>query len=320
MPRDPRYIPANSLQHIVDVVHQNRYLLSPSRELNRCFVGVLSLAQEKFDMTICAAVVLASHYHLLVRPRDGRHLADFMCYLKTNLAKRIGHRLRGVRGHFFARRYHASMVSDEEIAQARVLRYILSHGVKEGLVDTVRQWPGVHSAAASIEGKVLRAWGGDGRKGEGPRSDVRGGDDLEEEDGFVVLSPLPCWEHLPELAQRRAIGDMVEEIDSQAAALRRSTGTRSLGVEAVLAQDPYYVPENVEASPEPRFHAVDKEVLEGLVEAWRQVLAAFASASAALRSGDRNARFPEGTFPPALPFVPCTDVGGAASRGRGQPI
>ncbi len=315
MARDPRYILPNSLQHVVDVVHQNRYLLCPSEELNGLFLGVLGRAQRKYDMTICAAVALCSHYHLLLRPRDGKHLADFMCFLKTNLAKTIGHRFRGVVGHFFARRYHASMVSDEEAAQCRVLRYILSHGVKENLVDSVLAWPGVHSAGSMIDGRSMTGHWVD-RSSSGAREGRGSGRVITES---VVLSPLPCWDHLVPLDWRRAVRDMVGDIDRQAAAERRLSGKPSLGVAAVLAQDPYYAPGEVEMSPQPRFHAVSKEVLASLVEAWSQVLAAFATASTALRAGDRSARFPEGMFPPALPFVPFGSPDGMP-LGRGQPL
>ena len=331
MPRNPRYILPNSLQHVVDVVHQNRYLLCPSEELNQCFLSVLRRAQKKYDMTICAAVVLSSHYHLLLRPWDGQHLAAFMCFFKTILAKAIGHRLRGLRGHFFAHRYHASMVSEEESAQVQVLRYILSHGVKENLVDTVRQWPGVHSAAALIDGTSMTS---DHCKPTGSRGAPDGtivptSTDIGVDDGHgdeldgVVLAPLPCWQHQSEHSQRQAVRDLVADIDHQAAVERRATGKASLGVAAVLAQDPFYSPDEVEASPQPHFHAVDDNVLASLVEAWRHVLAAYALASAALRSGDRHARFPEGTFPPALPFVPFSDPTSDPAVGvlgaRGQP-
>lgn len=312
MARDPRYILPNSLQHVVDVVHQNRYLLCPSEELNGCFLSVLGRAQRKYEMTICAAVVLASHYHLLLRPRDGQHLADFMCYFKSNLAKEVGHRLRGLRGHFFARRYHASMVSEEEAAQVRVLRYILSHGVKENLVDRVRDWPGVHCAESLIDGTPMASRWPESASAAAQSRDCRA------PQGTVVLSPLPCWEHLPEATWRPWVGRMVDEIDQQAAAERRLSGRPSLGVAKVLAQNPYYTPEGVETSPQPRFHAVDPRVLASLVEAWGQVLAVYAVASEALRSGDRNACFPEGMFPPALPFVPFTDP--TVVGGRGQPV
>ncbi len=69
----------------------------------------------------------------------------------------------------------------------------------------------------------------------------------------------------------------------------------------------------VEKSPRPRFHAATKRVLKQLREAHAEVVAAFREASQRLLAGDRDAEFPEGTFPPGLAFVPF--AGGA----RGQP-
>lgn len=326
MGRDPRYILPNSLQHVVDVVHQNRYLLSPSEELNERFLGVLGRAQQVYRMTICAAVVMSSHFHLLLRPQDGAHLAAFMCFLKTNLSKEVGGRLRGWGAPFFARRYQTSMVSDEEVAQALVLRYVLSHGVKENLVDSVRAWPGVHSASSLIDGSPMRGVWFDRSSSWKRHAADYDGEAMEEGDGSgggvveeVELAPLPCWEHLPESQWRLAVREMVDDIDHQAAIERRVSGKGSLGVEAVLSQDPFFAPDDVERSPPSRFFAVGREARAALMEAWGQMLAAYVVASRALRSGDRSAVFPEGTFPPGLPFVPFTCSPVTVLRARGQP-
>jgi hypothetical protein len=50
-------------------------------------------------------------------------------------------------------------------------------------------------------------------------------------------------------------------------------------------------------------------------EAYREVIAAFREASARLREGDLEAEFPEGTFPPGLPFVPFPSTVLATARG-----
>lgn len=319
MGRDLRYILPNSLQHVVDVTSQNRYLLCPSALVNERYLGVLGKAQEKYDMVICAVVVLSTHSHMILRPRDGAHLADFMCFVKTNLAKEIGGRLRGWQGHFFDRRYHSTTISDEEAAQAGVLRYVLSNGTKEFLVDTVRQWPGVHSAASLIDGiSMVGRWYD--RSAEYAARILNGEAETDPEDfaseQAVTLSPLPCWEHLAETTWRRAVEEMVDDIDHDAANERRTLGRTSLGISKILAQDPYESPNHVETSPKPRFHAFDRAVFETLLDVWREVMRVFSAASEALRAGDRHVKFPEGTFPPALPFVP---FGSTVLRARGQP-
>ena len=313
MGRDPRFVPENSLQHVVDIVFQNRRLLCPSEEVNELFLGVLGRAQRLYAMKICAVVVLSTHVHLLLRPRDGAHLAAFMCYLKTQVSKEIG-ALRGWKGAFFDGRYHATTVSDEDLAQVAVLRYVLSHGPKECLVDTVYDWPGVHSAKALVEGVPLIGRRRD-RKAERTALDA-GEDPPEMSEEEVVLSPLPCWEHLPEETRRRAVAELVEEINRDAAVQRAESGKTSLGPERVRAVDPRQRPESVERSPKPRVHAVAPKVLNSFLEALKEVFRAFYEASAELRAGNRNAVFPEGTFPPRLPFVPFGAVGLHGARGR----
>ena len=57
-------------------------------------------------------------------------------------------------------------------------------------------------------------------------------------------------------------------------------------------------------SPAPRFHALSKQVRQAMYEAYAIFVAAFREAAERLRAGDREARFPAGSFPPRLPFVP----------------
>ncbi|EPX57891.1 hypothetical protein D187_004548 [Cystobacter fuscus DSM 2262] len=81
-------------------------------------------------------------FHLLVWAR-GAALASFMQYLRSNLSKKVG-RLRLVdwSGGFWERRYSAEPVLDDSALVGR-LRYVLAHGVKEGLVERSAEWPGL---------------------------------------------------------------------------------------------------------------------------------------------------------------------------------
>lgn len=318
MGRDIRFIPPNSLQHVVDVVAQNRWLFRPSPRLNSRFLGVLARAQRLFGMTVCAAVVMSNHYHLLLRPRDGAHLAAFMCFLKTNLAKEIGGRLRGWRGPFFDGRYRSTTVSNEESSQVRVLRYVLRNGTKEGLVDRVEDWPGVHCAEALMNGHALKGRWFD-RTASSRKSPEDPDGDLEQfvADEVVVLSPLPCWEHWSEDRWRSAVAELVCEINQTAAAERQVSGKNSLGVQAILELDPLHRPEAIQRSPKPRFHASNRRVLRAMLNAWGDIVRGFAEASRALRSGQLGVRFPEGTFPPSQPFVPFKDP---TAWARGHPF
>ncbi len=318
MARDPRYFPPHTLVEITNVTFQNRFLLRPSEDLNDIFYGVLGLAQEKFSMPICASMVLSSHYHCLLIPDDPKHLADFMEFLNGNLSKEIG-RLHDWKGKLWHDRYHLVPVSDEEGAQIGRLRYLLEAGVKEFLVDRVAEWPGVHSATALIEGtSPVGHWYNRTKEyAARQRREKNLNPEKYASEQKVVFSPLPCWKHLPKETWRRHVEELVANIDEKGARKRQSTGRRSLGVKRILAVKPTHRPEKVKKSPRPRYHAVTARAFKRWREALQAMIKGFREASIRLREGDWGVVFPEGTFPPALPFVPFAS--NLVGQTRGQP-
>jgi hypothetical protein len=63
-------------------------------------------------------------------------------------------------------------------------------------------------------------------------------------------------------------------------------------------------PETLKKGPAPLFHAATAEMRKFLWSLYADFVARFRDAAEKLRAGDRNAVFPPGCFPPALPFVP----------------
>jgi REP element-mobilizing transposase RayT len=130
-----------------------RLFLRPSDRTNEVLGGVLARAARLAGIEVFAFVFASNHVHLLVRgPPD--KLPSFMQYLLTNISKKIG-ALVGWRGAFWERRYSAEPVLDEEALLGRI-RYILSHGVKEGLVATCQDWPGLSSLSMMLDGEPRR--------------------------------------------------------------------------------------------------------------------------------------------------------------------
>lgn len=119
----------------------------------------------------------------------------------------------------------------------------------------------------------------------------------------VELSPIPCWAHLSPAAYRRRVRALVDDIDAEAARARKISGKPVLGVAAILAQDPQSRPAKLDRSPAPRVHAATKAARRFFYEAYAAFVSAFRAATEALRQGNRDAPFPRGSFPPALPFV-----------------
>ena len=324
-----RHIPeGGALVEVTLNTIQGRFLLRPDREgrVNEVVLGVLGRAQRLYGLLLMGISVLSSHLHLLAYPADAKQLSSFMRHVGGNLSKEIG-LLHNWPGKLWARRYRGIRVSDEEEDQVARLRYLLAAGVKEHLVERAIDWPGVHSARALTRDHPLRGWWFDrSREYAARRRGERPGRYEYATEETVILDPLPCWAHLPIEEVRRRVKDLLRDIESEAAAERRrpssergrsSAATRRsvapkkvLGVEKVMSADPHYRPEKLERSPAPDFHARRKSVRKAMREAYAWVVAAYREAAERLRAGDRLVSFPEGTFPPAFPFVPYA---------RGQP-
>jgi REP element-mobilizing transposase RayT len=304
MARKLRFVPeGGALVEVTCRTVQSRFLLRPSLQLNETILGVLGRAQREHPVEIVAYVFLSNHFHLLLWVQDAQRLAKFMEYFNGNLAREVA-RSTGWKDKVWARRYQAIIVSEEEAAQVARLVYLLSHGVKEHLVASTEQWPGVHCVIPLLTGCPVEGTWFDRSREYNARLRCESFDPRKyASPEKVILSPLPCWRHLDPESYHSRIAELVREINSRARQEREKKNIRPLGPKAVLAQKPFDRPENPKKSPAPLFHAAKREVRKALWEAYGWFLAAFREAAERLRHGDRNARFPVGSFPPHLPFV-----------------
>jgi hypothetical protein len=232
MSRHLRFIPdGGALVEVTCRTVQGRLLLVPSPQLNDIILGVLGRAQRLYPVEIVAYVFASNHYHLVLRVDHAKQLSDFVGYFNSNLAKEVARRT-GWKEKVWGRRYQAIVISDEVEVQVARLRYCLAHGVKEGLVSRVVEWPGVHCAVplmtgAAVEGTWFdrtmeynaRLRGKELEKGESASTEV------------VRLSPLPCWRDLTAEVYRARVAEIVREIDETAAAARGESLIQPLGAE-----------------------------------------------------------------------------------------
>ena len=304
MARKLRFLPDNpTLVSITNRTVQGRYLLRPDRVLNDRVLGILGKFQRIHGVRIVTITVLSSHFHILLIAEDVLQQSNFMRDVQATLSREVN-RLTGWRGPLFERRFNTTPVTNEEKAQVERLKYVLANGVKEDLVEKVLDWPGVNTAAALLQGKSLTGHWIDRSRQYAARN--RGEDASDERfavEETVILSPLPCWAHLPPEHYRQRIEALVEEVEKEAALVRRRSGSRVLGVQAILAQDPQARPDRLARSPAPLVHAATKAARRMFYELYAEFVSAFRTASEALRRGNRDVPFPAGSFPPALPFV-----------------
>jgi len=304
MSRRLRFIPeGGALVEVTCRTIQGRFLLKPTTELRSIVIGVLARAQRLYPVKLHAFVFLSNHYHLLLSVENALQLARFMNYLNSNLAREAG-RLHGWREKFWGRRYAGVVISEEEAAQMDRLRYLLSHGCKEGLVDRPREWPGAHSVMALVEGQPLEGLWFDRTREYAARARGEAFHRLEYATTETLrLEALPCWHHLSAERYKARVSELVTQIETETASRHSREATRPVGVKAILAQNPHERPRKMKKAWAPAFHAATKAARRELVEAYGWFLGAYREASEKLRRGDFGASFPEGSFPPRLPFV-----------------
>ena len=304
---------------------QGRFLLRPSRALGDVVAGILGRASREKKVPIYAAAVMSNHYHLLARFDDAEHMAEFMCFVNGNLAKEVK-RLTGWEHKIWRRRYGAIPVSDEEGAQVGRMRYILAHGVKEGLVKRVTDWPGVHCAEYLMSGEALAGhWYDRTAEYRARHAGKRFGKHDFAEREELIFAKLPCWKEMSDEDYRAAITEMVADVEAEARVAMALSGRRVMGAKRVLRQKPFAKPkkagQEAKKRPAPLVHAATAEVRKAWIAGYRLFEAAYRAAAERLKKGERDVRFPDGCFPPGLPFVPFPKDDGRGGQGaRASPV
>lgn len=303
MGRRLRYIPdGGALVEVTTRTIQGRFLLRPSREFNRLVVGVIARAKQRVPVRLHYFVVMSNHIHLLLSVENAKQLASFMEYVNGNIAKEAG-RLHCWSGPFWSRRYQPIVVTAEDDVQLQRLRYLLSHGCKEGLVARPDLWPGASGLEALRFGGAIRGvWIDRTRQYRSRRHSRQAERETFVEDLELRLEPLPCWQGLSEKERRWRVGKLLKAIESETAEAHRRRGTRPAGRRFVRRQRPHDRPPTMTRSPASLVHAGCRETWIAFREGYRSFVSAYRDAVAALRS-QGTSLFPAGCFPPPLPFV-----------------
>lgn len=302
MSRPLRFQPSRSLVLVTQRTFQGRLLLRPCETLNQLIVGLLAKAQQRHPLVLHAAAFLSNHFHLLVSPEDAHHLADFMAYFTSRLAREVA-RLQGWEGTVFPIRYRTTLVSEEEPIQVATLRYVLAHGCKEGLVERPEDWPGVHCARALGTGQPLSgAWIDRTALCRAQRR-ARTKPKLEDHrhPASLRFEPLPCWSDLAPSRYQARVRELCDQIAELCARERQRRGVGVLGAAAVLEQNPHDPVPLAAPTPNPLVLAASRRAREALLQAYQCFVDAFRLAAELLKAGLREVCFPPGSFPPALP-------------------
>lgn len=303
MSRKLRYLPRpNCTFEVVSKVIHGRLLMRPSAEINSIILGVLGRALALFPVRLHVFAFVSNHFHLIATTPDFLTLSSFMCFLCGNVARRVGKHV-GWRERFWGRRFSATPIEDD-MALRRRIRYVLSHGCKENLVLSPRDWPGPNCIGALTRGeRLVGVWHEQEREYDSRKNGRLGREHVIEYE--VRLSPPPGWEELTESERRRRFERIVRDIERETAKRLLREKKTVLGPRRVLEQSPFSMPAQTKQSPAPPCHASSARAVREYLEGYKEFVAAYREASARLKTGKMKAAviFPEHCFPPGLPYT-----------------
>jgi len=291
-----RMLVPSEIQFVTARCFQGRLLMRPSPRTNAVIGGTLARAARLHQVEVFSFVFASNHFHLLVRAPRGT-LPQFMKHLRTNVSKKVGW-LIGWRGSFWEHRYSAEPVLDDAALEGRV-RYILAHGVKEGLVRRCQDWPGLSSLRMMLDGAPCEfSWFGWSQRW-GNRNATEAADRLNRRWSIreiFALAPLPRWANTSMEARRRVAIRWIRDINREGLA----TFKRVLGVAGVLAQSPLKKADRPTPRPRPSCHTTFRDLKDLFFDQLRSFVAAFRVASERWRLGDLSVEFPPWAFRPFL--------------------
>jgi hypothetical protein len=286
-----------------------RHFLRPCEESTDLYIGVVGRALHHYDtVKIYALNPLSTHSTEVISAKDPDELDDYLCFVKTNLAKEL-RRLHGIdprESIFERRRARVIPIAPTRRSLEGRFRYCMSQGTKENLVASPRDWKGVSGAVALETNTPLKGTWYD-RTAESAARRRRGQpvDPMEFATTYPVrFSPLPFWEQDDEAAWRRRVTKIIDDIALTAAEERKRTGKTVLGFEAVARTPPMFVGAPPEKSPAPRLHAIGKRAFETLKRVVVSFVNAYCAESELCREDpEREPQYPPFAFPPRGPMT-----------------
>jgi hypothetical protein len=287
------------LYFITNRTLQGRLFMTPKKGIRDIVGGCLGRALSLYAIDLFGYVFLSNHYHLIIRATEGE-LAEFMCHLNGNIAKKVGKQI-GWSGKFWQRRYSAAPILDDAALLER-MSYILQHGVKEGLVARSTMWEGLQCIDSFLSSETpVYPWLNETQFClEGRNKTEAKAKEEYIEMMPVPLTALPCWEGLDEKELKLRAQALLDSAQKEACKKHRSG--YFLGAKRVSKQAPLSKPKSSKCSPRPLCHSTSTQLRREFRTFYRSFVDQFKEASQWFRMGNLSVEFPRYSYPPPLPL------------------
>ncbi len=139
MPRRARLVSGGLIYHVLSRGNARAALFEDEGDY-AAFERVLGEAQGRTPMELFAWCLMPNHWHMVLRPRIGADLSQFMGWLSVTHTQRwhAHHHTSGT-GHLYQGRYKSFAVQDDPHFLI-VCRYVERNALRAGLVDRAERW------------------------------------------------------------------------------------------------------------------------------------------------------------------------------------
>lgn len=119
-------------------------LLLPYSFINAIILCSLGLAWKKAKVDLIALFFSANHFHIILRVINPEDVPEFFKYLKQEISHRVNRLLGRSKKTNWEEGYDKPVILDGECAIEKLV-YLFTNPVKDGLSETVEEYPGITS-------------------------------------------------------------------------------------------------------------------------------------------------------------------------------
>ena len=266
-------------------------MLRPDSVLTSLVIWVLAVTARQFDVAIHVAVVMSTHFHLVVTVPDA-NVSEFMHRLDLRLAKSIQVLRKFVKGVVWAPGQLSIVELKTTQAVAEQIAYAIANPVKAGLVYTASDWPGLTAKVTDLGHREVSA-----ARPEfyftGPRWD-------EHAVAAFKLTLPDCLAELGTEPAHAILAAELEREEREARAHVKAEGWKVMGRIAAANASPYRCAKSWrdlgKLNPHIAAGRGQNDARRAAIAELRAFRADHAAAKKQWIDGDRSTMFPAGTY------------------------
>jgi len=217
---------------------ERRYFLRPDRETNNNFLYCLGYAAEKARVGLTFTCVMSNHHHTGINDHHGT-FPEFLERFHSLLARCQNAHLKHAEAFWSNTATSVVRLVEPEDALDKLV-YAFANPAAADLVESIHDWPGAHSFAATISGGTLTA--------TRPKHFFRDKGVMPETITLTFERPLGL-ESLAPADWSTAVQSKLRVTEDAHRERRRAEGKQVLGRQSILEQNPL----NSHTSPSTRF-------------------------------------------------------------------